>query len=322
MLELLVDDEGVEAHATESGDNHDVARAVEIGVDDLRRVAGKHFLVHDQGGEARQVGVFGGGRHREDAREVLLQVRLHVDQADAADLLDDRDVVGRSHLPAIGEAALEAIVVRGIVAGRDDHAGVGAEMTDREAQLRRGARVGKQVGFAAQLRPGRGQQLREMAGEMADVMGHHEARGGRLGGDLAPEAEAGAQDVEVVQAGGPDRGPDRQAGGIEFVRGADPADGAATHPPRAEGDPLVETVFELSPSPLGDQVGQGLHRGRGQRPRFEPTGCIGQGGSGKLALGFGRLEGGKDGVGSAHDPPVLASGGWAQARSNGGGGGG
>ncbi|MEY3530226.1 MAG: hypothetical protein RLZ70_1294, partial [Verrucomicrobiota bacterium] len=40
----------------------------------------------------------------------------------------------------------------------------------------------------------------------------------------------------------------------------------------------------------------------GEGTGFKPASSISQGGRGKLALGFGRLEGRKDGGGSAHEP--------------------
>jgi len=123
-------------------------------------------------------------------------------------MLHDRNVVGGRDLPAVREAALEAVIVRRVVAGRDDHARVGAEVADREAQLRRRAGIGEEVRLAPQLGPGRGEEFRKVAGEMPDIMGDHEPGGRMLGGDLAPEAEPGAEDVEIIQASRADGGPD------------------------------------------------------------------------------------------------------------------
>ena len=158
-------------------------------------------------------------------------------------MLNDGDVIGRRDLPAMGETALKAVVVRRVMAGGDDHAGLSTQVTDREAQLRRGAGTGEEVSLAAQLGPRGGQQLREVAGEMPDIMGDHEPRGGILCGGLTPEAQAGAEDVKVIQASRADCGQDGQASGIEFISGADPADCAAAHPPGAKGDTLIETIF-------------------------------------------------------------------------------
>ena len=55
-------------------------------------------------------------------------------------------------------------------------------------------------------------------------MSHHKARGRVFGGDLSPEAQTGAQDVEIVQASGADGRPERQTLGVLLVGGANPTD--------------------------------------------------------------------------------------------------
>jgi hypothetical protein len=129
------------------------------------------------------------------------------------------------------------------MAGRNDHTGVGTEVTDRETQLRRGAGVGEEVSLTAQLGPSGGQQLREVAGEMPDIVGDYETRGRVVSGGLTPEAQAGTKDVKVVKASRADCGPDGQPSSVEFVGGADPADRAAAHAPGAKSDTLIETIF-------------------------------------------------------------------------------
>ena len=181
---------------------------MEIGEDDLGGVAREYFRVDDQGGKAGEVGIFRGGWNGQDTREILLKVRLDVGQADPADMFNNRDVIGRCDLPAMGETAFKAVVVRRVMAGRNDHTGVSTEVTDRKAQLRGGAGAGEEVSLAAQLGPRGGQQLREVAGKMPDIMGNHETRSGVLCGGLTPEAQAGAKDVEVIQASRADCGPD------------------------------------------------------------------------------------------------------------------
>ena len=132
-------------------------------------------------------------------------------------------------------------------------------------------------------------------------MSHHKARGRVFGGDLSPEAQTGAQDVEIVQASGADGRPERQTLGVLLVGGANPTDRTPAHPPRTEGDAFVESVLQFGPSPLGNQIGQGIDRRGGERPGLQPAGSVGEGGSRKLALRFSRLKGGKDGGGSAHE---------------------
>jgi hypothetical protein len=184
-------------------------------------------------------------------------------RTELADFGDDRHVVRRKHLAAVAEAALEAVVVGRVVTGRDDHAGMRAEVTDREAQLRRRAGTDEEIGFAAELRPGARDQLGEVAGEVTDVMGDHEAGDGLRGGHMLPEADDGAEDVDIVEAGGADGRADRQPLGVDLIGGRDPADGPPAHAPRAEGDTFIETVLEFGPGPTVTEVverGQGLGR--------------------------------------------------------------
>ena len=191
------------------------------------------------------------------------------------------------------------------MAGRDDHAGVGAEMADREAQLRGGAGAGEEVGLAAELRPGSGDQLSEMTGEVTDVMGDDQA-GARLGGrDVLPEADDGAEDVDIVEAGRADGGADRQALGIHFIGRRDPAHRPAAHPPGTEGDSLIEAVLELGPGPAFAEIAQGGQSLGRQGPRAEPIAGVSQAGGGKLPLVLGGLKERKDSGRGAHVCLIL-----------------
>ena len=321
MLALLLDHVRIDAHAAQRGDDHDVARAVDVGEDHLRRVARDELRVEPHAGEAGEIGVLRGGRHGEHAGEVLLEIRRDVGGAESADFGDDGGVMRRQDLPAVAEAALEAVVVRGVVAGRDDHAGMGAEVADGEAQLRGRTRAGEEVGLAAELRPGAGDQFGEVTGEVADVMGDHEAGAGLRGGDMPPEADDGAEDVDVVEAGRTDGGADRQALGVDFVGRGDPADRPAAHAAGAEGDALVETILELRPRASVAKVLEGLDRGGRQGAGTEPIPGVGEAGGGDLPLGLGGLEERKDGGGSAHESAHTCPPGGGDKPVGGGGGG-
>ena len=256
MLQLLVDEVRIQAEAAERRDHGHVAGAVQVGVDDLGRMARHQLGFEDDAGHAGEVGLLGGGVDGPHAGQVLLEVGGDVRRPELTDLRDDGDVVGRGHLAAVPEAALEAVVVRRVVAGRDDHAGLGSQVPYGEAELGRGTRASEEVGLAAELRPGGGHELGEVPGEMADIMGDHDPRGRVRGGDVAPETEHRAQDVDIVQAGGAHGRPDRGPVGGQLVGGGHPADRPAAHAAGPEGDALVETVLELGPRPSGDEVGQ------------------------------------------------------------------
>ena len=132
VLALLLDDVRVDADAAEGGHDHDVAGAMDIREDDLRRVARNDLGVEDDAGEAGEIGVFGGGGHGEHAGQIRLEVGSDIGRAEFGDFGDNRGIVRREHLPAVAEAALEAVIVRRIMTRGDDYAGMGAEMTDRE----------------------------------------------------------------------------------------------------------------------------------------------------------------------------------------------
>jgi hypothetical protein len=131
MLALIFDDVRIDAHAAQRRHDHHVARAVHVGVDDLRRVTGDDLGVQHDAGETGEVGVFRRGGHGEHAAEVLLEVGSDVGGADLADFGHDGGVVRGQDLAAVAEAALEAVVVGRIAAGRDDDAGMRAEVPDR-----------------------------------------------------------------------------------------------------------------------------------------------------------------------------------------------
>ena len=143
----------------------------------------------------------------------------------------------------------------------DDYAGVGAEMTDRETQLGGRAGADEEIGFAAELAPGTGDELGEVTGEMADVVRDDEAGPGLGRRDMLPESDDRAEDVDVVKAGRADGGADREPLGVELVGGRDAADGATAHAARPESDTLVETVLDLRPGTAVAEIFQGIDGG-------------------------------------------------------------
>ena len=301
MLALFLDHVRVDAYAPQGWHHHDIARAVDIRKNDFRRVARDDFRIEDDAGETSEVSIFGGGGYGEDAGEVFVEVGRDIGGAEPTDFGDDRGIVRRQDLAAVAEAALEAVIVGRIMARRDDHAGMRAQVADGETQLRRRAGADEEISFPTQRAPGAGNELSEVAGEVADIMGDDQTRPGLGGGDMLPETEDGAEDIDVIEAGGTDGGAHGQSLGIELVGGRDPTHGTAAHAARAKRDPFIETVLEFGPSLLNAEILQGGERLGRQGPRAKPFPGVSQTGRGNLTLGLGGLEAQKKGGGGAHE---------------------
>ena len=242
---------------TFDGDDHHVARAVEIGENDLRGMARDHLRIEDDARQAGEVGVFGGGGDGLHLCETLLQVRGNIDRTEFADFGHDGRIIGREHLSAVRETTLKTIVVERIMARRDNHPGVRPKMADGETQLRRRTRARKEVSLTAQFAPGARNQFGEVTRKVADIVGDDEAGTGLSGRDVAPEADDGAEYINIIKTRRADGRADREPFGIEFVGGRDPADRATPHPARPEGDAPVESILELGPGALGAEILQG-----------------------------------------------------------------
>ena len=141
-------------------------------------MARNNLGVEDDASEAGKISVFGRSRHGEHAGEIRLEIRSDIGGAELADFGDDRGVMRGEHLAAVAEAALEAIIVGRIVARGNDDAGMGAEMADREAQLRGRTGTDEEIGFTTEFTPSAGDEFGEVAGEMADVVRDDEAGAG------------------------------------------------------------------------------------------------------------------------------------------------
>ena len=290
VLALFFDDVRVDADPTEGGHHHDVAGAMHVREDDLRCVARNDLGVEDDAGQAREISVFSGGWYREHAGQIRLEVWSNIGGAELAHFGDNRGVMRREHLSAVAEAALKTVVVRGIVTRGDHHAGVGAEMANGEAQLRSRTGTDEKIGFAAEFTPSTGDEFGEVAGEMADVMRDDEAGAWLSGGDMLPESDDRAEDVDVVEAGGADGGTNWHPLRIELVGGRDPADGTAAHATRSKRDTLIETVLDLRPGSAVAEVLEGIDGCGRQGPRAKPVPGIGETGGGNLPLSLGGLK--------------------------------
>ncbi len=234
VLGLLGDERGLHAEPAKGGDDHDVAGAVQVGEDDAGGVPAQDLGIGHARAQAVEVGGLGGGGNGARGRAVGGGQGRDRAGAERLDAGDDRGVVGRQDLAAVAEVALEAVVVGRVVAGGDDDAGVGAEMPDGEAELRRGARAVEQPRLAAEGAPGRGDRLGERAREVPDVVGDDQARGG-LAERREMAVQAGGGGIRLVSF--------RQAAPTAGWRGAEPA-GAS---PRSEGATTLPMVLPRMP---------------------------------------------------------------------------
>jgi hypothetical protein len=138
-------------------------------------MARNNLGVEDDAGQAGKISVFSGGWYSEHSGEIRLEVRSDIGGAELADFGDNRRVMRREHLAAVAEAALEAIIVGRIMAGRNHDAGMSAEMADRETQLWGRTGTNEEIGFTTEFTPSAGDEFGEVAGEMADVVRDDEA---------------------------------------------------------------------------------------------------------------------------------------------------
>ena len=180
--------------------------------------------------------------------------RFVVLAGDGVHLADDAVGVGIDDLRAVVEVGLEAVVVRRVVAGGEDDAGIGAEFAHGEGKLRRRARAFEEIGVAAEIRADLGAELREIAREMAGVMGEDEHRLAVRSGELfriGDQAADGAAEVVEIHRRGADAGMLRAAvrsAGSLLRLGDDAADGASAQAAGAEGEGFEKAVVEFLPS--------------------------------------------------------------------------
>ena len=125
----------------------------------------------------------------DEFHEVFVLLELHVFDGHLVHLVDDALVVGREHLCAVAPVGLVAVVLLGIVAGRDVDAGHGTELTYGETDLGCRAQSFKEEGADAVGREDCGHGLGKEAAVVAAVVTHDDAE------LAAPAAGIGFQDV-------------------------------------------------------------------------------------------------------------------------------
>ena len=181
------------------------------------------------------------------------------------DLRDDAAGLRLDDLRAVVEIDFVAVVVRRVVAGRDDDARLRAGQPHRETQFRRRARRLEETHVAAVLGGDPGDEIREIAREVPGVIGDDElgfgARRAVFGDPLfqvTHQSLRRAADVVVVHRVGADAGELRAVQRLPLARFGlrhDLADGAPTQSTRAEGQRAEKAVVEFVPVLAVDQLG-------------------------------------------------------------------
>ena len=135
-------------------------------------------------------------------------VALHLhflDALDGLDVGDDVDIVGCDDLRAVAPVGLVAVVLLGVVAGRDVYATLAAEMADGIGQLGGGAEVLEEVDLDAVGREHVGYEFGELTGIVAHVVSYHDLDFGQVGEGLlqivGETLRGGAYRVDVHAVG-------------------------------------------------------------------------------------------------------------------------
>ena len=129
----------------------------------------------------------------------------------------DLDVGGRHDLHAVAEIDLVPVVLRRVVAGRDDDASISASSLDRISQHGRGQLARKDLGGEPGACGDGGSQFGERLGVAPGVIPDHD-RGPAGVLDVLGEASSGLGHNDVVHGGGAGAQGSTQPGGAERQR--------------------------------------------------------------------------------------------------------
>ena len=264
------------------------ARPVEVGVNDFSSPLVEKFRTEQHGFQAVHVNTVKGGiQHMKGSAPVFRQ-RFIFFGSQGIDLPDHGLVMRRHQLGSIIEVSLETVVMGGVVAGGQHHAGIRMEFPDSKGDFRSGARTVKQVNVTSQVRADFCAEFGKITGKVARVVSDDQAglparvRSLHMLVHINNQAPHGPPHIEVVHAGGSHAGIFRAAvhAAVPLLGpGDDAADGTSSQPPRAEGQRFVKTVVQLLPFPGGSQFFYGL-------ARYGGFGSIQQ----KADIGPGRLQ--------------------------------
>ena len=243
------------------------ARPVEVGVNDFSSPLVEKFRTEQHRFQAVHVNAVKGGiQHMKGSAPVFRQ-RFIFFGSQGIDLLDHGLVMRRHKLGPIIEVSLETVVMGGVVAGGQHHAGIRMEFPDSKGDFRSGARTVEQVNVTTQVRADFCAEFGKVTGKVARVVSDDQAglparvRSLHMLVHINNQATHGPPHIEVVHAGGSHAGIFRAAvhAAVPLLGpGYDAADGASPQPPRSEGQRFVKTVVQLLPFPGGNQFLYGL----------------------------------------------------------------
>ena len=256
---LLGDGEVVEAELFQQDRDEHATGAVEGGEDDFEvfgLLAFQQLGLKHHGLDSCEVEVVHLSAERDDFALLIGGQGCVGFVFEGVDLFDDAGGVGLDDASAVAEVHFEAVVVGGVVTGGEHDAGVGAELTDSEGHLRRGAAAVEEINVSAVFDGDLGAFLSELGGKMAGVVSENdagfatEAGFGPVGLGIRDEATGGAADVIVVHGVRADAGVVGAlvGGGRTTLGGGDDlADGASAQAAGAELESLIEAVIQLRP---------------------------------------------------------------------------
>ena len=139
----------VAAQFLQQGNDDMAARAVEVGVNDFGAALAEELRTEQHGFQAVHVDtVKGGVQHVKGAAPVFRQRFIFL-RGQGVHFLNHGLVMRRHQLGSVVEIGLEAVVVGGVVAGGQHHAGIRIEFTDGEGNFRGGPGAVEQVNVTA-----------------------------------------------------------------------------------------------------------------------------------------------------------------------------
>ena len=258
-------------------DGRDAAGPMDVGKDHLELLLLENCRVENRLVRHRQIGVVRRAAQHDDPRQVFGQERAQFLQRYGVHLVNDPLVVRRDDLGAILKIGFEAVVMRRIVARRDNDAAMRLQPAHGETELGRRPRRLKDEGNAAQARPAGGRQLAEVAREMPHIVSDDELRGvvadspREVAVHVTIKADRGPHHREVIHHVAAHR---RMFGGAErtqLARFASRGDDnrPPAHPAGAKLKELIEAVVQLAPCVSGNELvdaGRGPRRESGAEP--------------------------------------------------------
>jgi hypothetical protein len=240
------------------------SRSVNVRKDNLEITLGFHHgRIEQQGLEASEIDLIHFLAERENLTAFLLGHGFVAFPRDRFDLRDDRARFGFDDLRSVAPVDFEAVVVRRVVARREDDPRGGAEVPHCKAEMRGRTRMGKKVDIDPVLRRDAGDAVGEFLTKIAGVTRECE-RGTTFSRvrlqQMPDEAESGTGEIVKVHVPGSYAGEFRP---FAFTRAAAfrRSDNFANRPsPKTTGpesELFEKTVVQLLPVAFAREVGDG-----------------------------------------------------------------